>query len=201
LKHLEPVKQERERPPETKTLATRLSGMSMLLVGFLIIAGSGFAMSRINLLPVDNVDAQEQKKLERDFTQLRSLRLMKVEVSDEDSVLDTMRLEPSTRQRLKLALNRRTAGSETTLARVSLWDFAAEDGDVVSLSSAGYTVTVALLNKAAEFAVPVDATKQIQITGLQDGGGGITVAIRYGSGTITMPVLQEGQSLSIPVEF
>ena len=201
MKHLEPAKQAENRPLKSKIPTALLSGISMLIAGALVIAGSGFAMSRLKPLPVDDVSAQDQKKLEREFIQLRNVRLVKVEASDEDAVLDTMRLDPSTRQRLKQILERRTPGSQTSLAKVSLWDFAAEDGDVVSLSSAGYTVTVPLFNKPVEFAVPVDAIRQIQITGLQDGGGGITIAVRHGNGTITMPVLQEGQSLSIPVEF
>jgi hypothetical protein len=174
----------------------------MVLVGILAVAGSGFALSKwINPLPADRLDAQEQQRLESEFTRLRAVRLVKVEKSDEDAVLDTMRLDPAVRQQLKRAIDRSGSGNESSLAWVSLWDFAAQDGDVVSLSSAGYTITVPLENKPAEFAVPVDASRQIQITGLHDGGGGITVGIKSGNSGVSMPVLAEGQSRSIPVEF
>jgi hypothetical protein len=203
MKHLEPTDGKAEKRSEFRSQErTRLSGASLLLIGALAIAGSGFALSNwINPLPADRIDAQEKQRLESEFTRVRSIRIVKVEKSDEDAVLDTMRLDPTTRQKLKRTIAQGASGNETSLVWVSLWDFAAQDGDVVSLSSAGYVVTVPLENKPADFAVPIDASRQIKITGLHDGGGGITLAIRNGTGSISMPVLAEGQSHSIPVEF
>lgn len=179
-----------------------MSRAMLLLIGALAVAGSGLAMSKwLNPLPADHVDAQERQRLETEFTRVRSVRLVKVEAADIDAVLDTMRLDPSSRQQLRSAIDRRNLGGETTLAWVSLWDFAAADGDVVSLSSAGYNVSVPLQKAPAEFAVPVDASRQVRITGLHDGGGGITLAVKSGAEAISMPVLAEGQDISIPIAF
>lgn len=172
----------------------------MFLIAAFAIAASGFTLTNwMSPLPTDKIDAQQKQQLEKEFARLGSISLVRVAKADEDAVLDTMKLDPSTLQQLKRSIAQGTTGNETSLAWISLWDFAAQDGDVVTISSAGYSISVLLENKTADFAVPVDASRQIKITGLQDGGGGITLAIKNGKGSVSMPVLGVGQSYSIPV--
>lgn len=60
---------------------------------------------------------------------------------------------------------------------VSIWDFAAEDGDMVQIIDNGKTLDkgFTLMHNAKTVTVPVNG--KIEIKGLKDGGGGITYAL------------------------
>lgn len=75
------------------------------------------------------------------------------------------------------------------LAWVTVWDNFAEDGDVVQISSNGYSATVPLWNKPTTVVIPVTSAGTVEVTGLVDGGGGITAEARTASGEIPFPPL------------
>jgi hypothetical protein len=89
----------------------------------------------------------------------------------------------------------------TGLVWLSLWDFADPDGDIVHVSSAGYEMDIPLKKIQDKIAIPIDAAKTIKITGIHDGGGGITLGVNSGSTPVAMPILKEGQILALPVSF
>lgn len=66
----------------------------------------------------------------------------------------------------------------TTSSRLLVWDFAAEDGDVVTIKVNGAVVSanVGLLNKPVAIDVPVPSV--IEVVGVKDGVGGITYGIK-----------------------
>ena len=43
------------------------------------------------------------------------------------------------------------------------------------------------------------ASGVVNLTGMVDGGGGITIAAKSGAAQVAMPSMQPGQSLGIPV--
>lgn len=92
-----------------------------------------------------------------------------------------------------------TAG-KNKLTEITVWDDVAEDGDVVSLSTAGVRQEVPILHQPTKVFLPLVAGQPVVLTGVKDGGGGITVAIGNGNTPLANPVLQEGESLSIPVK-
>ncbi|KAA9001005.1 hypothetical protein F4V43_14260 [Paenibacillus spiritus] len=65
-----------------------------------------------------------------------------------------------------------------TSARVLVWDFAAEDGDVVTIKVNGTAVSenVGIFHKPVAVDVPVPC--RIEVVGVKDGGGGITYGIK-----------------------
>ncbi|MBO9597688.1 MAG: hypothetical protein J7559_07705 [Cohnella sp.] len=69
----------------------------------------------------------------------------------------------------------------TTTSRVLIWDFAAEDGDVVTVKASGEVVAsnVGIFHKPALVEVPVPSV--VEIVGVKDGGGGITYGIKFPS--------------------
>ncbi|MBN8498554.1 hypothetical protein [Accumulibacter sp.] len=180
-----------------------MSRLNLLLVTGLLIAGTGYAMTAWwNPLPADRVTEKEKAELITGFTHLRTIAVEQVKDHDVDAALDTMRLDPSLRQAMKHTLDRKAPGSSpTVLARITVWDFASQDGDVVRLSSAGYAIDVALLNEPTIVTLPIDASQTIQITGAHDGGGGITLGVRNGAGKVSLPLITEGQAISLPVNF
>lgn len=88
---------------------------------------------------------------------------------------------------------------QTVLKSFSVYDDASEDGDVVSININGYTRTVPLRRVPTNITVPVSTSGQnaVTITGVKDGGGGVTLGIRYADGTLLSPNLAVGQSTSV----
>ena len=89
----------------------------------------------------------------------------------------------------------------TDLVYITVWDDVAEDGDVVELSSDGLTVSVPLLNQPTRVAFPMPRQGVVNITGVGDGGGGITVGAKSGSARVALPYMQVGQRQGIPVRI
>ena len=85
------------------------------------------------------------------------------------------------------------------LAWVTLWDTDAEDGDMVRIDSSGFSTVVTLTNAPITFAVPVPEQGVINITGVRDGGGGITIGAMSGMQRIALPIMSVGQVLGVPV--
>lgn len=202
MKHLEtqPVKQTfpKARAPKSPT-----SRLKLFLITGLLIAGAGYAMTAWwSPVPADHVTEKEKAALITGFTHLRTIAVEQITDRDVDAALDTMHLDPSLRQAMKQTLDKKDpASSPTVLAKVTVWDFASQDGDVVRISSAGYAVDVVLQNEPAIITLPIDASQSIQITGVHDGGGGITLGIQNGAGKVLLPVMTEGQAISLPVNL
>lgn len=202
MKHLEtqPVEQIARKPQAPKGSISRLK---LFLVTGLLVAGTGYGMTAWwNPLPADHVTEKEKAELITEFTHLRTITVERIKDHDVDAALDTMRLDPSLRQALKQTLDKNNSGlSPTILAKVTVWDFASQDGDVVRLSSAGYAIDAALMNEPTIITLPIDASQTIQISGTHDGGGGITLGVQSGAGKVSLPVMTEGQAISLPVNF
>lgn len=98
----------------------------------------------------------------------------------------------------KDALTQDLARPDVHLVYVTVWDDVAEDGDIVTLRSHGMTLQVALTNVPQQFVIPVSGTG-LDMDGVRDGGGGITVAIQAANDPVLAPLLDEGQSVHIPV--
>lgn len=180
-----------------------LAGARILLGALLLVAGAGYGLTTWwNPLPTDRITAKEKAELVTQFTHLRAIEAEQVKAEDVDTALDSMRLDPSSRQALKQTIAISPTGSASTaLVNIVLWDFAAPDGDVVRISSAGYEIEVPLVNAPTTIAVPTDGSHSIKLAGVHDGGGGITVGIQSGAGKVFLPVLGEGEVLTLPVSF
>lgn len=86
------------------------------------------------------------------------------------------------------------------LAWLTVWDTQAEDGDIVRLqSSASFPIEVMALNAKTTIAIPYPADGKVLVTGVRDGGGGITVALQSGSALIDWPTMAPGDTLNLPV--
>lgn len=115
------------------------------------------------------------------------------------ATLEGMKLPLAERAQLQSALATATPGQGVRLASVTLWDTHAEDGDVVTISSAGYRLDVVITHAPQVVTFPIDGTSVVQITGRHDGGGGITLGVRGTHQELLMPIMSEGQTLALPV--
>lgn len=212
MKHAEPHPKNKTKIHNTKAPVKKLSLLTSLIPVLLIIGGLGYGMSSmLGAHSTDKVSEAEKQKLTINYSQLSSMGLQQIPEKDFQAVLDTMRLPPHQRESLKQALHasqeNRTSPTtgenleELTLAWITLWDSHAQDGDVVRVSSAGYQIDVPLLKKPTRVAISVDKSRRVKITGIKDGGGGITLGVMNGDTTTAMPLLTTGQTMDIPVSF
>lgn len=67
----------------------------------------------------------------------------------------------------------------TTSSRMLIWDFAAEDGDYITVKVNGEVLAtnIGILHKPLSYEIPVPSI--VEIIGIKDGGGGITYGVKF----------------------
>ncbi len=163
----------------------------------------------------DNISERERSQIVENMRTMSPIPVTPIAEKDVADALATMPLDKEGEAKLKESLrNSSSKGSAkatpdqptlmladeaTQLVSIDFWDFASQDGDVVSVSSAGYTVTVNLMKAPSSVAIPIDASRQVVLTGLVDGGGGITLGVS--TGHPTQVVIAPGINFQLPVSF
>lgn len=213
MKHLDPRQIEVPVDAKPQKKASTLLWVSTLLALCFGLGAAGTAMFVAK--SQDRVSDKEKQERQIEFTKVRELQVPELEAANFDAALDDMRLAPQERAQLRTLLVSAapgtTSGSSTSpvasatgnsplrLVSVSVWDSDAEDGDVVAVVSGGYRREVALTKAVQTIAFPVDGSSLVQFVGVRDGGGGITLGLRGPSQEILMPIMSEGQTLSLPI--
>lgn len=202
MKHLEPAP--RSPVPRAGSKERRkASGLAMVLASLVVIGGLGFGMTHFwGDAPEDSISDARRQELTQNFLKTSSVQLERVLDADIDKALASMNLKPEQARILKQELEKHATqpvDQTTQLAWLDIWDFASQDGDVVHISAAGYEMDVPMMNAQSRVAVPVDASKAVLVTGVVDGGGGITLGLKTGTGELLLPVLAPGESLTVPV--
>ena len=82
---------------------------------------------------------------------------------------------------------------------LTVWDHKAEDGDVVEIVSTGFTRQIPIMHQPITIAVPVPANGVVNVIGVKDGGGGITVGLSTPLAPVLLPVIAIGQIVGVPV--
>jgi hypothetical protein len=109
--------------------------------------------------------------------------------------LDSMNMALVEKQRLKSALEK----DRVKVGAITLWDNVAEDGDTVEVAGAGFTQKLIIMNKPTANFVPFQQGGTVRITGLVDGGGGITLGVRTALGNQFLPPLIPGEILELQI--
>jgi len=202
-------------------------GSGILVLSFLLTVGLGIERltGLIGLFPsseTDRVSEQQAKDRQHGFLALGPIQLKRVAAVEMREALGSMKLTPAeesqlTKQLLPLQVHKKfDAESSPTsiplqlaqeglkgiqLAWITLWDTDALDSDIVRLDSEGYSCTVTLSKSPTTLAVPIPQSGVINITGIKDGGGGITVGVTSGARPVSLPLMSEGQVIGIPVSI
>lgn len=212
MKHLEPLPAHAPKKQNKLDVSRRSSKLTLFVVGALLVAGLGFGMSALWGPPTsDQLSNTQKAELVAEFAKLKSVSVEQVAHQDLSKALETMRLAPDQRQKLEAELSAKdpsaprsaTAAPKDSpvLVWVTLWDFADPDGDIIHVSSAGYEIDIPLQKNQTRIAVPVDGSKAVKISGVRDGGGGITLGVQSGASPVALPVLTVGQSITLPVTY
>jgi hypothetical protein len=85
------------------------------------------------------------------------------------------------------------------MAWITVWDYRDEDGDVVRIVSSGYSRTVPIVNQQVTLALPMPTGGVVNVIGVHDGHGGITLGVSSGAMPVSLPVMTEGQIIGVPV--
>jgi hypothetical protein len=121
-----------------------------------------------------------------------------VSAEDVDQAIADMPESVTEQQREEL--KEQVDSGQVRLAWLSLWDTHAQDGDILRFeSSSSFPIEVMALNSKTTIAIPYPADGNVVVTGVKDGGGGITIALESGSAQIAWPTMQPGDNLDLPV--
>jgi hypothetical protein len=161
------------------------------LVGVALLAGVGYQMGVFSPAPepapapiTATAPAQQQG-----FSLLQP-----VSAADQASAMQSLMMSDADKGNVAKAVQ----GGGTRLAWLALSDSGAEDGDVVTISGAGFSQTVPLLKKQTHLAVPYIPGTPIRVFGTKDGySPGITVAVYAGGNVFKLKTMREGETIEI----
>ncbi|MFC2407026.1 MAG: hypothetical protein ACFNTM_05060 [Cardiobacterium sp.] len=156
----------------------------------------------------DNLTQAEKDARAQQFAAVPRYALRRLDATEARSAIQNLPLPDD--QKTALAQNIvPTADSQTQAAQPAwdkggqqmvelvLWDNVAEDGDVVQVSSLGYSQTITITHAPQTVYFPAQYDVPVTITGIHDGGGGITLGFTGSGQPVSLPVMTEGQVISL----
>ncbi|WP_037587864.1 hypothetical protein [Stenoxybacter acetivorans] len=184
----------KEKPQKPKK-SNQHSWWKLLLLATVVVGLSGYGLGTW-LSSGDHLSQREITERKVAFDSLRDSQHTKANIvpqSKIDSIIEQMPLSsPKEKEYLKNSLA--TGSGDIRLVELTLWDDLAPDGDVVSLSSAGYSQEILLSKTPQTIHFPVETLRPVMITGIRDGGG-ITLGFVGSGQPVMLPVLIEGESI------
>lgn len=168
------------------------SAAALALAAFLAFGGGPAADN------VTNAEMQDRTAAYQALVASPGLALSLVSAEDVDTAIagmpDTVGEEEREQLRSDIDMGR------VKLAWLTLWDTHAEDGDILRFeSTASFPIEVMALNAKTTIAIPYPADGNVVVTGVRDGGGGITIALESGAARIAWPTMAPGDVLDLPV--
>jgi hypothetical protein len=200
--------------PASKIISLRGPRHSLLrrIVGLIVVTVSlgSAALWQVQSQGADQVTEEEEMSRQVAFAELRDVQLQSIPKAEAALAFAQMQLEQDDRNALGDLLAESARASSTTplvgstgsvrLARMILRDTHSPDGDVIAVMSAGFRQEVTLTSLPQALVVPVDDTLIVQVVGIRDGsGGGITLGVRGTGEEVLMPLMRQGQILSLPI--
>lgn len=214
-RHLEPT----QIPGSVPTGRQGVGGW-YLAAGLVIVIGAMIANAAKPPPPVDRLTLHDFIEAASPANQQKLQRLTPIAVDEQelDQALATMRLNareliivrqalaakpPVRRSRWDRNATEPTPGEVTSplapfrLVQFRLSDSHADDGDAVTLSTEHYSVDVPLARKPVTVTMLIDRNSTMTVTGLRDGGHGITATMQGEHETVRLPVMYAGRQQMI----
>ena len=198
---LEPVARPTPQPlaqPVPQLLPQLLPKLKPLAVAIALTAI--VATGAVLLIPTEEslTPAEEAARITA-FEAAQPIRLKPVNLADpaeREEALTVMNLKPEERK----ALENNLSTQAERLVWLDVFDDCQEDGDIVNIKSTSFHQDVAIFHVPRRLAVTLaPSEKAIALTGIRDGGGGITVSVRVQGRIVPLPRLSPGQTMMIPV--
>lgn len=191
-----------EGTPDTQPSVERVSpqkprfggALGAIAAGLMVAAGV-FAWTQPAPVGDTPMTAMETQARLTAFQAHGPLKLRAITLTERVAAIQAMALPPAEQKSLEQDLDR----GLTRLVQITLWDDRVEDGDVVELISTGFSRVVALTKAKQTITIPITTGVALQLRGVRDGGGGITVAADTASGPLAIPVMTPGQVVAVAV--
>lgn len=201
----------RVKPPKPKKQQNTYKLPIFAMIAFVIGGGFYFThkanqpeeldaqevVSAVFVTDEDDVPQHLQDQRLADFQESNKKGGFDVQIFDQQTANDKItNSDMSETDRVRL-LEVLVENPHARVAELILWDDVAEDGDVVTVSSLDMSQRVALMHAHKTIYVPVVNGKPVVITGVRDGGGGITLGFAASGSNALAPVTREGESVEI----
>jgi hypothetical protein len=195
----------KHQAPEPKLAGRQLLGAGPVAVACIAVVASLIAADVFGISGApspqqgDRISSADIARLAEGFRNGHGA-LMPVDISTEQQrteVLNALRVPRAQAERLLAMVER----GERALGWLTLWDNFDEDGDVASVTAAGFTQQVPLFHAPTRILVPYIPGQPVFVTGERDGrGGGVTVAVELSTGPLPLPPLAVGQTVTLPLQ-
>lgn len=195
-------------------------GWWYLAAGLVIVIGAVVANAAKPLPPVDRLTLHDfieaaspanQQKLQQfapiaaDELELdQALATMRLNAQELTTVRQALAAKPPVRRSRWDRNATEPAPGEVTsplapfrLVQFRLSDSHADDGDAVTLSTEHYSVDVPLTRKPVTVTMLLDRNSTMMVTGLRDGGHGITATMQGAHETVRLPVMYAGRQQTV----
>lgn len=216
---LSPKPQKQSRTQHTKK--TNKSNIGLVLVGvfvFVLVAGSfltGLSNNYYNtqnssvpstdagggavIAKADTLSENEMARRQQEFANFakEGLQVSILPVEQAVQAIHDSQTFPSEHKAQVIA---DVTTGKNQVAEITVWDDVAEDGDVVLVSSGFIGQEIPIFHQPTKVVLPLVTGRPITLTGVKDGGGGITVAIANGNTALANPVMREGETITIPIK-
>ncbi len=172
--------------------------IAAITVAVLLGAAAYFGLGGVASDQVTEDQIQNQNSSYQTLIGGSGFPLTYVAPEDIDQAINDMPENVTSEQREQL--HAEIKAGRTKLAWLTLWDTHAEDGDVLRFeSTASFPIEVSALNAKTTIAIPYPSEGNVVVTGVHDGGGGITIALESGATRINWPTMKPGDTLNLPV--
>lgn len=216
---LSPKPQKQSRTQHTKK--TNKSNIGLVLVGvflFVLVAGSfltGLSNNYYNtqnssvpsidagggavIAKADTLSENEMARRQQEFANFAKEGLQ-VSILPVEQAVQAIHDSQTFPKEHKAQVIADVATGKNQVAEITVWDDVAEDGDVVLVSSGFIGQEIPIFHQPTKVVLPLVTGRPITLTGVKDGGGGITVAIANGNTALANPVMREGETITIPIK-
>ena len=209
-----------ELQPEPQREKPRKSSLSLALITAALIIGlGGWGLTQlfdggnsggaVATATADNLTQAEKDARAQQFSAVPRYALRRLDANEARSVIQNLPLPDAQKAALTENIAPATPAGQTQPAQPAwenggqqmvelvLWDNVAEDGDVVQVSSLGYSQTITITHAKQTMYFPAQYDVPVTITGIHDGGGGITLGFTGSGQPVSLPVMAEGQVISL----
>ena len=209
-----------ELQPDPQREKPRKSSLSLALITAALIIGlGGWGLTQlfdggnsggaVATATADNLTQAEKDARAQQFSAVPRYALRRLDANEARSVIQNLPLPDAQKAALTENIAPATPAGQTQPAQPAwenggqqmvelvLWDNVAEDGDVVQVSSLGYSQTITITHAKQTMYFPAQYDVPVTITGIHDGGGGITLGFTGSGQPVSLPVMAEGQVISL----